>query len=56
MESQGLDYQRRLREGFLAEAKADPSRIIVVDAARDVESVQADIRAAAQTALERPKG
>lgn len=47
MESQGDAFQARLRTGFLAEATADP-RIVVVDAAREVAAVQADIRAAAQ--------
>ena len=51
MESQGLDFQRRLRTGFLAEAQADPERIVVIDAARDIDSVQAEIRAAATRVL-----
>ncbi len=51
MESQGLDYQRRLRDGFLAEAQADPERLIVIDAARDVDSVQAEVRAVATRVL-----
>jgi dTMP kinase len=46
MEDQDAAFIERLRAGFLAEAKHDP-RIVVIDAARDIESVQADIRAAA---------
>jgi dTMP kinase len=51
MESQGAEYQRRLREGFLAEAKKDPERVAVIDAARDVNAVQAIIRSAAERIL-----
>jgi dTMP kinase len=51
MESQGPDYDRRLREGFLAEAVRDPEHLVIVDAARAVDAVQADIRAAAARVL-----
>ena len=51
MESQGADYQQRLRQGFLAEAARDPRGIVVVDATREIGPVQADIRAAAETVL-----
>ncbi len=47
MESQGAQYQARLRQGFLDEAANDPLRIVVIDAAREVDAVQRDIRAAA---------
>jgi dTMP kinase len=53
MESQGEGYQARLRQGFLAEAAKDQKRIVVIDAARAVEAVQADIRAAARAVLDR---
>jgi dTMP kinase len=53
MESQGDAFQARLRAGFLAEAARDPQRIVVIDAGRPVEAVQADIRAAAQVVLDR---
>ena len=52
MEDRGPQYQKRLREGFLAEAARDPGRIVVVDAARDIDAVQADLRAAAQRVLQ----
>jgi dTMP kinase len=45
MEQQGGDFHARVREGFLDEAARQPERIVVVDAARPVESVQADVRA-----------
>jgi dTMP kinase len=51
MESQGAEYEQRLRQGFLAEAANDPRRIVVVDATREINPVQADIRAAAETVL-----
>ncbi len=52
MESRGMEFQSRLRQGFLAEAARDPQRIVVIDAARDIETVQADIRAAAGRVLD----
>jgi dTMP kinase len=51
MESRGAEYQARLRQGFLSEAAKDPARIKLVDAARDIAAVQADIRAAAEQVL-----
>jgi dTMP kinase len=53
MESQGAEFDERLRQGFLAEAAGDPDHIVVVDAARGVDAVQADIRAAAERVLNR---
>jgi len=50
MEDQDAAFIERLRAGFLQEAASDP-RIVVIDAARDIESVQADIRAAASRVL-----
>jgi dTMP kinase len=50
MESQGLAYMERVRQGYLAEA-ACRANVIVLDAARDIEAVQADMRAAAERAL-----
>jgi len=46
MESQGEEFRRRLREGFLAEAGRRPEQIVVVDAARPIDVVQADVRRA----------
>jgi dTMP kinase len=50
MEDQDAAFIERLRCGFLAEAASD-SRIVVIDAARDIDSVQADIRRAAEQVL-----
>jgi dTMP kinase len=43
MESRGLAFMERVRQGFLAEA-ARRTDVVVVDADRDVASVQADIQ------------
>lgn len=47
MESQGLAFMERVRQGFLAEA-ARRSDIAIINAARSVAAVQADLRAAAK--------
>ena len=46
LEDRGLDYRRRLRDGYRAEAARDPRRIAVIDAAGGVADVQAAVRAA----------
>jgi dTMP kinase len=51
MESQGLEFLRRVRHGFLTEAARQPQRICVIDASRPLEEVQSQIRAAAKTRL-----
>jgi dTMP kinase len=53
MESQGIEFLRRVREGFLSEARLRPEEIYVVDAARDIDAVQSDIRSAALRILEK---
>jgi thymidylate kinase len=50
MESQGREYMEKVRQGFLAEAACRPE-IAVIDAGRDIASVQADIRRAAEGIL-----
>jgi len=52
MESQGDEFRRKVREGYLIEARRSPDRIMIVDAARDIESIQLDIRHAAQRIIE----
>jgi dTMP kinase len=44
VEGRELAYHRRVREGFLAEARRQPERIRVVDASGSVEAVQEAIR------------
>jgi dTMP kinase len=43
MENRDADYQARVRDGFLAEAARSDGRIHVIDAARSIEEVQADV-------------
>lgn len=45
-------FLNRVRDGFLKEAGQSPDRIAVIDAARDISSVQDDIRAVAQRVIE----
>ena len=45
MERQGDNFRAALRAGYLAEAARRPDRIAVIDASRDIEEVQAEIRA-----------
>ena len=44
MESQGIEYLRRVRSGFMEEARLRPNAIRVVDASRAVDVIQAEIR------------
>ncbi len=47
MESQGDQFRRRLCDGFRKEATRRPDKIILLDADRSIDAVQADIRHAA---------
>ncbi|HTU24388.1 MAG TPA: dTMP kinase [Pirellulales bacterium] len=49
-------FRDRLRSGFLAEACARPSAIVMIDGARPIEVVQAEIRQRAEPVLARPGG
>lgn len=51
MEAFGLDYQRRVRDGFLLEARARPDEIFVLDATRDPAEIEAEIQAIARTRM-----
>ncbi|MDF2598643.1 MAG: thymidylate kinase [Methylobacterium brachiatum] len=44
-EAESLAFHTRLREAFLAIARAEPQRCAVIDAARDPDSVESAIRA-----------
>jgi dTMP kinase len=48
MEREGDEFRERLRRGFLAEAARNGNRVVVIDAARPIDAVQADIRTAAE--------
>ena len=51
MEREGDEFRERLRRGFLAEAARNGNRVVVIDAARPIDAVQADIRTAAERVL-----
>ncbi len=51
MEMQGLAFHTRVRDGFLTEAKRQSGQIVVVDSARPIDIVQADVRVAAQRVM-----
>jgi dTMP kinase len=53
-ERMGLDFHRRLREGFLDIARREPARCVVVDAARNVDRVADDVIAAVRENLAPP--
>jgi len=42
-EKMDLSFHRRVREGYLEIARSDKRRVVVLDAARDVEALHADI-------------
>jgi dTMP kinase len=44
IESRSSDFHEKVREGFLAEAKRDPERVVVLDASPDPETVHRVIR------------
>lgn len=44
-ERMGLAFHTRLREGFLATAKAEPQRCVVIDASQSIEAVAAAVMA-----------
>lgn len=51
LEQAGLAFHRRLREGYLALAAAEPERIVVVNANQPPEAVQHTLREAVQRIL-----
>ncbi len=52
IEGRGAAHHEAVRQGFLAEARARPDRIGVVDAARPVEAVAADVAREVERVLE----
>jgi dTMP kinase len=46
MEQEPLDFHRRVRDGYLTEARRDPARITVIDASQSLEDVSSHILAA----------
>lgn len=55
-EARPTDYHQQLREGFLAIARADPMRCIVIDGFRSVDEIARDIRGNVDARLVRGRG
>ena len=53
VERETVEHAVRIREGFLTQAARDPGRYAVIDAARPVDEVAADVQAAVAAAMER---
>jgi dTMP kinase len=51
MESRGLAYLERVRQGFLTEAARFPQQVVVIDADRPIDVVHAEIVTAAERCL-----
>lgn len=51
MERRGAEYFQRVRDGFLTEAKKRAEQVVVLDASRSIEDIQADIRSVAKRVL-----
>jgi dTMP kinase len=58
IESEGADFHQRVREGFLALAKAEPERVVVIDGTRSIDDVfsQARDMLLARLSLGSPEG
>jgi dTMP kinase len=52
-ESERAEFHRKVREGFLAVAKAEPNRVTIINADRSREAVTADIRSAVDALIKR---
>jgi dTMP kinase len=50
-ERKGLDFHRRIREGFLDIARREPDRCRILDAAKPVDEVAVDVWAAVSAVL-----
>ena len=53
-EHEAIEFHRRVREGYLNLARQEPDRFRILDAARDEERVQAEIRTAVDNFIHRP--
>jgi dTMP kinase len=51
-ESEMVDFHRRVRDGFLAIAKAEPDRVKIIDSQQSYETVTAQILAAAHQSIQ----
>ena len=51
LDREAIDFHNRVREGYLALARAEPDRWLIVDAARGVDAVQAEVWAEVEKRL-----
>jgi len=51
LDDQTLEFHRRVRAGYWQMVQAEPERWVCIDAAREVEAIQADIRAVVEKKL-----
>jgi dTMP kinase len=51
LDQQSVDFHRRVRQGYLQMAQADPGRWLVIDAAQSIDDTQAVIRKRLETLL-----
>ena len=51
METRGIEYFTKVRDGFLQQAKRFPEMHAVIDASQSIEQIHADIRVAAEQKL-----
>lgn len=51
MEAKGMEYQRRVAEGFRAIAATEPNRVKLIDASRGIDDIHADVMAAVSAVL-----
>ena len=56
MEAESLEFHRRVREGYLAEARGEPQRIRIIDATCDPQTVHLEVVAEVERHLSRPSG
>ena len=55
MESRGVEYMQRVRDGFLKEADRRPCKVEIINANRNVDEIQTEIRVIAQRYFDREK-
>ncbi len=53
LEREGIDFHQRVRKGYLKIAEREPRRLKVVDAGREIEIVQAEIKGLVSRSLEK---
>lgn len=53
MEDKGLEFLERVRAGFIAESERDPEHIVLIEAGRSIEEVQAELQEEVGHALAR---